>query len=79
MNNDFNLLSFLQSDQSIKAIESQLHDEQRQIEILNLVVNSETFKVYISKNKLYLIISFFNNKFNYICIIWYAVHRLKGG
>lgn len=48
-NHNFNLLSFLKLDYSIKVIESKLHDELLQIELLKLVITSPKFKVLFQR------------------------------
>jgi hypothetical protein len=65
------LLDNLKVDLNINNIAVQLKDENLQIAFLKEVIDSETHKVYLSKNKLYLIISYLTNKFEYNRIVFH--------
>jgi DNA polymerase type B, organellar and viral len=52
-------------------LRERLKDEKLQIAFLMEVIKSDTYKVFISKNKLYLIISFLTKKFNYNRIVFH--------
>ena len=54
----------------LNNIAVQLKDEKLQIAFLREVIESDKYKVFLSKNKLYLIISFLTNKFNYNRIVF---------
>lgn len=63
------LLEFILSDYSIKEIHSKL--KENIVEFLNLVIsNTDIFRVFMSKNKLNIMITFLNNKFNYIRVVF---------
>jgi len=47
-----------------------LKDEKLQIAFLKEVIDSNQFKVFLSKNRKYIIISFYNKKFEYIRIVF---------
>ena len=49
-----------------------LKDEKLQIAFLMEVIKSDRYKVFISKNKLYLIISYLTKKFNYNRIVFHT-------
>ena len=65
------LLDNLKVDLDINNIAVQLKDEKLQIAFLREVIESATYKVFLSKNKLYLIISYLTNKFNYYRIVFH--------
>nr|QWO71369.1 DNA polymerase [Termitomyces sp. T123] len=61
----------IKEDLDLNNIAVQLKNERLQIAFLKEVLESNRFKVYLSKNKLYLIISYLTNKFDYNRIVFH--------